>query len=255
MSTFDPKRYWSARLAESYSLTGVGWLSLGEPFNRWMYRVRRHVFRRMARPVLGGRGDATVLDVGSGTGFYVRKWQELGVRRITATDLTDVAVEKLGRRFPAAQCRVLDVTAEPPADLVGRFDAVSAMDVLFHVVDDGAYHSALRTLGALVKPGGLVVLSENFVHDGAQRTVHQVSRTAEEIGLRASAEAGLQPLRRAPMFVLMNTPVDRPNAAAPPALGADHGRRTAWAARLCCAGRIAVPLRARARLGALPQVR
>ena len=45
MTTFDPKRYWSDRLAKSYSLMGVGWLSLGEPFNRWMYRVRRQASR------------------------------------------------------------------------------------------------------------------------------------------------------------------------------------------------------------------
>ena len=44
-STFEPERYWSERLKQTYSLAGVGWSSFGEPFNRWMYAVRV-VFRR-----------------------------------------------------------------------------------------------------------------------------------------------------------------------------------------------------------------
>ena len=50
---FDPKRYWEDRLEGTYSLGGVGWFGLGEGFNRWMYSVRRHVFRRTARHAVG----------------------------------------------------------------------------------------------------------------------------------------------------------------------------------------------------------
>ncbi len=209
MTTFDPKRYWQDRLSQSYSLMGVGWLSLGEPFNRWMYRVRRTVFLRIARPLLADPADAAVLDVGSGTGFYVERWQELGAGRIVATDLTDVAVDGLGRAFPSVEARQLDVTGELPAELEGRFDVVSAMDVLFHIVDDAAYAAAVRNLGRLVRPGGHVILSENFLHGAEQRGEHQVSRTLDDIeGLLVGA--GLIPRSRAPMFVLMNTPVDEP---------------------------------------------
>ena len=43
-TTFDPRGYWEQRLSEHYTLGGVGYLGLGEGFNDWMYRVRRHVF-------------------------------------------------------------------------------------------------------------------------------------------------------------------------------------------------------------------
>ena len=210
MSSFDAKEYWSDRLEERFSLMGVGWLSLGEPFNRWMYRVRRHVFLRTAKPLLDGLDAPTVLDVGSGTGFYVQRWQELGAASVTASDLTDVAARKLAAEFPAADVRQLDVTGDLPDDLLGRFDVVSAMDVLFHIVDDKAYVAALMNLGRLVKPGGHVILSENLLHGPEQRAVHQVSRTKGTIE-GALATAGLQPVTRRPMFVLMNTPVDRPS--------------------------------------------
>ena len=37
------------------------------------------------------------------------------------------------------------------------------MDVLFHIVDDEGYARAIRNLAALLAPGGLLVLTENFL--------------------------------------------------------------------------------------------
>ena len=86
-ASFDPERYWSDRLEQRFSLGGVGWLGLGEPYNRWMYAVRRRVFRRVIRDRLD-LPRARVLDVGSGTGFYVSLWRELGAGAVTGSDLT-----------------------------------------------------------------------------------------------------------------------------------------------------------------------
>ncbi len=110
-STFEPERYWSERLEQTYSLAGVGWLGLGEPFNRWMYAVRRRVFRRTIRASVDLEG-ARVLDVGSGTGFYVGLWRELGVADITGSDLTGVAVERLRYLFPEVRFEQLDISGD-----------------------------------------------------------------------------------------------------------------------------------------------
>lgn len=204
---FDPGQYWQARLERDYSLAGVGWLGLSEPFNRWMYAVRRSVFRRAVRGLFDPR-DARVLDVGCGTGFYVELWKELGVRDITGCDLTAVAVERLRASFPEARFEQLDISASPELD--GPYDAVSAMDVLYHIVDDERYAKALRNLGDLVVPGGHLVLTENLLHGEALRTSHQVSRSLDDIA-RLLEDAGLEIVRRRPVFVLMNTPVDSTN--------------------------------------------
>lgn len=67
--TADDRAYWESRLSERYSLDGVGYLGLGSSFNAWMYRARRAIFLRRARPLVAARPRARVLDVGSGTGF------------------------------------------------------------------------------------------------------------------------------------------------------------------------------------------
>ncbi|HEU5213382.1 MAG TPA: class I SAM-dependent methyltransferase [Gaiellaceae bacterium] len=201
---FDPQTYWAERLSAAYSLEGVGWYGLGEEFNRWMYAVRRHAFRRA---VTGRVAGATrVLDVGTGTGFYIDCWRELGVRDIVGSDLTSVAVERLRDSYPAVEFFQFDLTASTLPDL-GTFDAISAMDVMFHIVDDDGYRRAVNNLATLLKPGGFLVLTENFLHAGSGRGRHEVDRTISEIDAMLH-EVNLDLIYRRPVFVLMNTPID-----------------------------------------------
>jgi SAM-dependent methyltransferase len=207
MTGFDPRRYWEQRLSEHYTLDGVGYLGLGEGFNRWMYGVRRHVFLREARRLFPDPRDLRVLDIGSGTGFYVDRWHELGVARVSGSDLTEVAVANLRRRNPLDAFFAFDVGADEHPFGTTRFTAVSMMDVLFHVVDDGRFRRAFANVFALLEPGGVLMFSENFVHGDAIRLPHQASRSLREIE-RAVADAGFDVLRRRPVFCLMNAPLD-----------------------------------------------
>lgn len=100
------------------------------------------------------------------------------------------------------------------------FDAVSCIDVLFHITDDGRYRDAVHHLARLVRPGGHVLLSENFVHGQEQRGPRQVQlHDGHDRGVLHSA--GLEPVRRVPMLVLTNAHVDAPRV-----------RRKAWGALL-----------------------
>jgi SAM-dependent methyltransferase len=207
---FDPSEYWQKRLSDSYSLGSVGWSSLGEKFNEWSYAVRRRVFGRAACRALAGRADANVLDVGSGTGFYLDLWQRLGAGYLTGCDLTEVAAQRLEQRFPGATIKRVDIGDAELALPQRAYDAISIVDVLFHIVDDARYVRALSNLSGLLKPGGTLILSENLV-PRQSRAAHQVTRSRTWI-LSALREAGLVVDHEQPMFFLMNTPVgsDRP---------------------------------------------
>ncbi len=205
---FAHQDYWEARLREEYSLAGVGYLRLGRRFNHWMYRVRGEVFDRIAGHLALDRATASVLDIGAGTGFYVERWEQLGVTRITGADLTEVAVTRLRARWPRHHFTQLDIGTDAalPAGL-GPFTAVSAFDVLFHIVDDAAYARAFQHIAALLEPGGWFLWSDNFLRHGTERVRHQVSRSLAE-SERLVREAGFDIVTRVPMFVLMNYPAD-----------------------------------------------
>lgn len=213
MSPFDAQQYWNSRLREQYSLEGVGWLGMSEPFNRWMYKVRRDVFVRAVSQYLGDLSAARVLDVGSGTGMYVDLWESVGAAEIVASDFSEVAVGKLRERFPAKRVVQLDITSPVERAELGdsRFDVVSAMDMLFHIVDDDAYERAIANLLGLLKPGGFLVFTENLLRGATQRGEHQVSRSQSVIDSLLASNGASQVARR-PTFVLMNTPVDSDSA-------------------------------------------
>jgi SAM-dependent methyltransferase len=206
-AAFDARGYWERRLGANYALDGVGWLGLGPSLNKWMYRVRRHVFLREARRLFPAAGAPRVLDVGSGTGFYVDRWHELGVPSVTGCDLTDVAVERLSARFPQDRFVQLDVGGDEQPLASGAFDAISAFDVLFHIVDDERFARALSNLYDLLAPGGVLLFSDNFLRRAAVRSPHQASRTLAGISAAVTA-AGFTIERRRPMLVLLNAPVD-----------------------------------------------
>jgi len=70
----NPLEYWEARLAAHSGPESVGCLPYGRRYNAWLYRVRRRRFRALVRSLRLSTPELAVLDVGSGTGFYVEQW-------------------------------------------------------------------------------------------------------------------------------------------------------------------------------------
>ncbi|MBK8499088.1 MAG: hypothetical protein IPL52_09780 [Flavobacteriales bacterium] len=81
------------------------------------------------------------------------------------------------------------------------------MDVLFHVVDDARFHQALLNMRLALKPGGLVYLSDNFMHRADRNETHFVIRSLAQYEA-ALAKGGLRIVDRRPMFHLLNRPMD-----------------------------------------------
>ena len=67
---------------------------------------------RRLRSLLKELATLDVLDVGSGTGFYIDLWRRLGVRSVTGSDIAEKAVEELSARYPSNRFVRLDIGAE-----------------------------------------------------------------------------------------------------------------------------------------------
>src|SRR6266487_1801999 len=202
------KSYWEARLAKNWGLQGAGYLGHGARYNKWLYAVRREVLRRHLWDLAIKVSEASVLDIGSGTGFWLEQWKSVGARTVRGTDITAVAVERLKKTFADIEVAQLDIAG----NLEGlhwseSFDVVSAFDVLFHITDDDRFQRAIDNISSVLKPGGYFFFSDNFLHGAARRSDHQVSRPLEQIE-EMVRKSDLRILRRAPMFMLMNAPID-----------------------------------------------
>lgn len=206
MTETSANDYWESIHRRGYGLTSVGYIGVGRPFNAWMYRVRRRVFLSAVRAFVP-RHDLKILDIGSGTGFYLDRWRELGLWRISGADVSETAVDRLRERYPTLDIMQLDIGEESAGLIQRQFDVVSIIDVLFHITDDRSYERAFVNLAQLVRPGGILVLSENFVHHPGPREAQQVNRSLA--GITSLLErVRFEPLARRPMFALMNYPVD-----------------------------------------------
>ncbi len=210
MKTASTKDYWESRLSNQFDLQGVGFIGLGKHYNAWLYKVRRNVFLRKMKATLLNFRSVDVLDIGSGTGFYIERWRELAVRNLVGVDLTQTAVDNLKQKYPEHEFYQVDIGGDTRTLANRRFDVISAFDVLFHIIDDQQYQKAIENIYSLLKPGGLFVLSENFLHTETIVSKHQVCRQLDTIEHFLTG-CGFEILDRSPMFCLMNAPVDTNN--------------------------------------------
>ncbi|MEP7028697.1 MAG: class I SAM-dependent methyltransferase [Candidatus Eisenbacteria bacterium] len=197
---FDARRFWQDTLSRDFDLKGTGHPGMSAAYNERCYRLRGFVLDQVLakhRVPVAGR---EVLDAGCGSGFFVEHFLERGAT-VTGVDLTDVAVERLGGRFPQARFQVGDLSTWRPDR---PYDLVSCFDVLFHIVDDDAWDAAMTNLADAVKPGGWLVFTEHFPNEVAGgQAVHNKSRGREAYETALMAR-GLAVHAERPTHHLMN---------------------------------------------------
>jgi len=189
--------YWESRLEENFGLHGAGYIGLGKQYNNSLYKIRRNVFLRKMKSMHFDFTSSDVLDIGCGTGFYVDLWNKMGVRSVTGIDITNIAVRSLKNKYPAQKFYRADISNQEDIENLNtkKYDIVSAFDILFHIVDDNRYENAIRNIHSMLKPKGIFVFSDNFVHGPAISSTYQVSRSLSYIE-KTLVENGFEIIQR-----------------------------------------------------------
>jgi 2-polyprenyl-3-methyl-5-hydroxy-6-metoxy-1,4-benzoquinol methylase len=207
MSEIDVRDYWEKRLGADWSLRGVGFSRLGTRFNDWQYRLRAERFDAIVQDLPVDLSQSRVLDVGSGTGFYIEAWRRLNAKEVVGLDLTDAAVASLREAFPDKTFVRQDISEGIDGLEPESFDIVSCMDVMFHILDNARFSAALENIAMLLVPGGQFVWSDLFIHrreyvdrHTAWRSLYRVEAILDRIGFDVEL--------RTPMFFVMNEPRD-----------------------------------------------
>lgn len=212
---------------EKFGALAQEWWNPDGPFGA-LHRInplRLHYIRDL---VARERGDAAVtrkplaglaaLDIGCGGGLVSAPMARMGAE-VTAIDASE---EAIGAALAHAREAALDIdfrctTAEALVETGARYDLVTALEIIEHVADVGAF---LQAASALVKPDGLIVLStinrtakaRAFAIIGAERilkwapegahdydklvTPHEISAGATEIEWFEPIGISYQPLGR-----------------------------------------------------------
>jgi SAM-dependent methyltransferase len=159
-----------------------------------LYPIYERLLRDLKVNVDGGK----VLDVGAGSGRWVRYFlQRFAPASLTGIDFTQASVDLLNKRYanlPAVKTdfRRVDLT-EPGLDLGERFDLINVMNVLFHIPEPDRFMSAMRNLAAHLAPGGRIVTTEYLPRQTMRtnwmlvRSRYDFESAANSVGLRIVA--------------------------------------------------------------------
>jgi 2-polyprenyl-3-methyl-5-hydroxy-6-metoxy-1,4-benzoquinol methylase len=196
--------YWESRLSQRFDLTGAGYAALSQHYNRQMYQQRIVTLKKILSRVGFSSQGTKVLEVGCGTGFYTQYFARQEVSEYLGLDIASVSIAELSDAFPDFNFAQLDVSRQVngiPVD----FDMVLVADVLFHIVDEESFRTAVRNISSWVRAGGLVVLSDIFPESTVRTCQHCCHRGLEEYEELLS-EFQLDILSIEPIFVLLQPP-------------------------------------------------
>ncbi|MFE4105738.1 class I SAM-dependent methyltransferase [Almyronema epifaneia] len=153
---YQPKQFWEQRLSDRFSLQSVGHIGFSEAYNQRLYqRKKRCIEACLAEVDLAGKA---VLDIGCGTGFFVKWYLEQGAK-VCGLDITEVSVDRLRQTY-AGEFYTQDIT-EPAYSLQGSaFDLVNMWDVIYHIVEPQRFEQACKNIANSLKPGGLLLFTD-----------------------------------------------------------------------------------------------
>lgn len=191
MTQDDIRRYyetnWRSTSEGATSTEGLAYSNTVE--DSVLYPIYERLLRDLQVRVTGGR----VLDVGSGSGRWIRFLLErFAPDTLIGIDFAQAAVELLGKWRPSApQTRIAFERADiADASLAltepGTFDLINIANVLFHIPECEKFNSALGNLKRLLAPTGRIVTTE-YLPRNSMRTEWMMVRSRYEF--QASVEA------------------------------------------------------------------
>jgi 2-polyprenyl-3-methyl-5-hydroxy-6-metoxy-1,4-benzoquinol methylase len=155
----------------------------------WWFLSRRDLallqVRRAAEELGFPGAELRLLDYGCGTGFNLEFLSSFG-----ETSGADICTKEQLAHWRAAGRPLIDLSGDT-TELEGRFDILTALDVLEHIADDV---EGLRRMASFVRPGGRMILTVpayRWLWSGEDVISHHRRRYTKETLLSACRAAGL----------------------------------------------------------------
>ena len=121
--------------------------------------------------------DATILDYGCGQGRLCGELQKAGYGKVVGVDFSEAMIQRAREALPGIEFAVLDASGLTlPAQSV---DCALLFAVLTCIPDDASQRAVVEQLERVLKPGGVVYLSDYLLQSDA-RSVERYQRNAAQ---------------------------------------------------------------------------
>ena len=175
----DVRKYWEDRLVSNLNLKGTGHRAFSLNYNQILYKAQADCLTSILSKWKVNLTHKRILDVGSGTGFYVDFYQKRGAEQIYGVDISETSVKYLKEKYPGSTFSVEDISGASLAHL-GSFDLISAVSVLYHVIDNKLFEQAIQNLCSMCNSGGYLIISDAFTGRWLPSAQHAHLRKIEE---------------------------------------------------------------------------
>jgi len=203
---YDNPAHWNNLYSEHFNLAGSGWTELGEAYNYWLYKLRVKVFNKaLVENNITFNENTKVLDVGCGTGFFIRYFQKRKLKNVVGYDLTRISVEKLRVEFPQYDFFQQNITEKLKRN--DKFDFINVFDVLWYL-DDSGFEKALINLANLSKSDSYIFITDIFFKQGNKLGSEGMwVRSIPEYENHLNKHK-LEIVEIYPLFIFLNNPCD-----------------------------------------------
>lgn len=212
-NNLDAESYWNERLT-NFTLQAIGNIGLSLTFNRYLHKARKRTIERIRRKYNLTFSNKSVLDIGTGTGFWIDYYLRRGADKIVGVDISNVAISKLRQKYsdqPQVKLVKCNFASEHNARAWGSFDIVNIIDVAYLVIDDQKFGAFINNCCTTLTKGGIIFLSDYF-RNTTRNYAHLKFRPLD-IYETLLKHNGVRIIAITPMYVFLNKPSDPNNGA------------------------------------------
>jgi SAM-dependent methyltransferase len=213
MPDYQPEHFWQkahSGVQESAVKAGFGVRYVGggadDQEAEALYVLREvNMLRAISERAIPARPK--IFELGSGGGYWVQFFSRLQPSVYVGSDLSETAVARLRSQFPGSVFVDMKPQTEAWSEISGRgpYDLCLAIDVLYHITDDGLWEMALRKLCEQCRPGGFVIIADYFyTQPREQPSSSHVKHRAMQSYLDVLDECGLVIEGIQPVFYFLN---------------------------------------------------
>ena len=168
--------FWDERHLQHGQLLSGGDLTYDPSTNEGFYAMRLGRLLDIIGASASAVAPLRLLDAGCGKGWFARALTRCG-HQVDGIDTSEAAIEECLRLAVGSdRYMVSRLDAWAPTCL---YDAVVAIDVLFHLMDDGVWRDSVVNLAALVRLRGLLVLADHDAEADHLWGDYQVTRSRQ----------------------------------------------------------------------------
>jgi SAM-dependent methyltransferase len=140
---FDDKSYWKKRHTQVSSLRASGLQSVGLRANHYIYKIVAEQYLVLLNSIDTDSVDS-ILDCGYGDGYFLDFFKDnFPTKKLYGIDISEVSNKKIKPEHDRKKMFVGDLT---DFDLRRKFDLVHCFDVLYHILGEADYRSALSNI-------------------------------------------------------------------------------------------------------------